>query len=155
MVAGAIEWVIIRDVANREIGAIGFLDGTAVVIAAFYDDRDGNKDGRVSWGEAIAAKLSPVSLKGSAVTEVAMAARLDPDVLARDSGFATEAMRMYLHFAAGLVADGIYAAYFSRGVRAVATPIAGRLASDTVRQFVIRKGMEKAVKSLYDGTVRP
>lgn len=149
------DWVVIRGNTNREIGAIGFVDGKAAIIAAFYDDNDGNQDGTVSWGEYLAAKFSPISLKNRAVTEVAMAARLDFDVLERDPSFPDVAEQMFLNFARGLLIDGVYAAYFSRAVSGIAKPIAGRLANDMVRQFVIRKGMEKAVKAAYNaGTGR-
>ncbi|HET9904624.1 MAG TPA: hypothetical protein VFQ27_13090 [Xanthobacteraceae bacterium] len=148
------DWVVIRGNTNREIGAIGFVDGKAAIIAAFYDDNDGNQDGTVSWGEYLAAKFSPISLQNRAVTEVAMAARLELEVLERDPSFAEVAAQMFLNFARGLLIDGVYAVYFSRAVSTIAKPIAGRLASDMVRQFVIRKGMEKAVKAAYNAGMR-
>lgn len=149
------DWIVIKGVGNREIGALGFINNRVAVVAAFYDDRDGNKDGKVSWGEWIAAKISPISIKGSAVVEVAMAARFDMEVLERDGSFNREAGKMFLNFATGLVADGVFAVYFSRGVAGIAKPIAGRLTSNIVKQFVIRKGMEKAVKELYNRAVKP
>lgn len=155
MPADRLEWIIITDIADREIGAIGFLGDRAAVVASFYDDRDGDMDGRVSWGEAIASTLSPISLKNKAVTTVAMAARYDMRVLERDASFAQEAARMYLHFAAGLVADGIYAAYFARGVSAAAGSVAGRITSSGIKRFALRKGMEAAVKRAYETAVRP
>jgi hypothetical protein len=150
-----IEWVLVPGIGGRMIGAIGFIDGRAAVVAAFYDDRDGNKDGEVSWGEWLASKLSPIGIEGMAVTEVAMAARFMPEVLMRDGGFAQEAAQMYVSFAAGLVADGIYAAYFSRGVGRVAGAAASAIGGGVVKEFVIRKGMEKAVKEIYDAAVKP
>lgn len=150
-----IEWIIIEGLGNKQIGAVGILDGKVAVVASFYEDYDGNQDGKVSWGEWIAAKLSPIGIENKAVVEVAMAARYDMRVLEKDESFHQEAARMFLQFAAGLVADGIYAAYFSRGVSAIAKPIAGRLTSNVVKQFVIRKGMEKAVKAVYDESMRP
>lgn len=153
--ADDIEWIVITGNGNREIGALGIIDGKVAIISSFYEDYDGNQDGKVSWGEWIAAKLSPIGIEGMAVTEVAMAARYDMRVLERDPSFSQEAAKIFLQFASGLVADGIYAVYFSRGVSAVAKPIAGRLTSNLVKQFVIRKGMEKAVKKLYDEGVKP
>lgn len=150
-----IDWVVIRGLGNREIGAIGFIGNEVAVITSFYEDYDGNQDGKVSWGEWIAAKISPIGIDGKAVTEVAMAARHDLDVLQRDPSFQQEAAKIFLKFASGLVADGLYAVYFSRGVSAIAKPIAGRLTSNIVKQFVIRKGMEKAVKKIYDTQVKP
>jgi hypothetical protein len=35
----------------------------------------------------------------------------------------------------------------------IANVVAGRLTSNTVKKFVIRKGMEKLVKSAYDSAV--
>ena len=61
---------------------------------------------------------------------------------------------MYLSFAADLIADGVYAAYLSNAVSKVAAPIAGRLVTGTVKQFVVRKGMEKAVMELYERSVK-
>jgi hypothetical protein len=145
-----IEWIVIEGLGNKQIGAIGFIGRQAVVVASFYEDFDGNQDGKVSWGEWIVGKASPLGIKGKAVVEVAMAARYDMRVLERDPSFQQEAAQMFLKFAQGLVADGLYAVYFSRGVGAIAKPIAGRITSDIVKQFVIRKGMEKTVKALYD-----
>jgi len=150
-----IEWIVIEGLGNKQIGAVGIIDGKVAVVASFYEDYDGNQDGKVSWGEWIVAKLSPLGIENKAVVEVAMAARHDLRVLEKDPSFQEEAARMFLQFAQGLVADGIYAAYFSRGVAAIAKPIAGRITSNIVKQFVIRKGMEKAVKALYDETMKP
>jgi hypothetical protein len=150
-----IEWIIIEGHGNKQIGAIGIIGRKVAIVASFYEDYDGNQDGEVSWGEWLAAKLSPIGIENKAVVEVAMAARYDMRVLEKDESFHQEAARMFLQFAAGLVADGIYAAYFSRGVAAIAKPIAGRLTSNMVKQFVIRKGMEKAVKAVYDKTMQP
>jgi hypothetical protein len=75
-------------------------------------------------------------------------------VLTRDPDFAQEAMKMYLNFARGLLADGFYAVYLSQSVGKIATPIAGRLVSGTVQQYVVRKGMEAAVKKLYERAVK-
>jgi hypothetical protein len=147
------DWIIVRDFRNREIGALGIIGNKVAVICAFYDDRDADKDGAVGWGEAFAATFSPIGVKNMAVTEVAMAARTDADVLMRDPSFANEAVQMWLKFASGLIVDGVYAVYFSRAVSGIATPIAGRLVDGTVKQFVVRKGMEAAVKQAYKKTM--
>jgi hypothetical protein len=149
----SIDWVVVPGIDGRPIGAIGFIDNKAAIVTAFFDDRDGNKDGEVSWGEWVVSKISPISIEGMAVTEVAMAARYMPDVVLRDAGFAQEAAQMYLSFAAGLVADGIYAAYFSRGVKAAAGAAASAIGGGAVREFVIRKGMETAVKQIYEAGI--
>ena len=153
--ADQIDWIIIKGFGDRNIGAIGFIGNKAAVVAAFYDDRDGNKDGKVSWGEAIAAKISPIKIKGRAVVEVAMAARLELDVVERDPSFPQEAIAAFQNFATGLIIDGIYASYLKFSVGQAAGAVAGRMVIGTAQQFMIRKGMEAAVKGLYDATVRP
>jgi hypothetical protein len=50
-----IDWVIITGATNKKIGALGFIGDKVAVVTAFYDDRDANQDGTVSWGEAIVA----------------------------------------------------------------------------------------------------
>ena len=134
---------------SAPIGAIGFLGDDAVCVVSFFDDRDGNKDGKVSVGERLASMLSPLSLKNSAVVEVAMNARFDMDVLSRDPSFNQMAMKMYLNFARGLIVDGIYATYFGRGVKIGAGQLAVTLTSDRIKQIVIRKGFEKAVETAF------
>ncbi len=52
------DWVIVTDNSGKKVGAIGFIGDTAVVIAAFYADLDGNKDGRVSIGERVVGWIS-------------------------------------------------------------------------------------------------
>ncbi|MCQ0989690.1 hypothetical protein [Jiella marina] len=155
MAKRTIDWIIVRDFKKREIGAIGFIGNKAAVIGSFYDYRDGNMDGQVSLGERIAAMISPFDLKRRAIVEVAMTARYDPNVLMRDTSFAQMAAHHYLSFAAGLINDGVYAVYFSRGVKSIAGAVAGRVAAGTIKQFLIRKGMEKAVREIYDEAMIP
>lgn len=143
------DWVLITKFGNNPIGAIGFVGDDAVAIAAFYDDRDGNQDGKVSLLERFAAKISFARLDGLSVTEVAMQARVDPDVLERDPSFAQVATQIYLNFARGLVLDGIYTAYFARGVSMTGKGIAQLVTSSTVKGFVVRKGFESVVKDAF------
>ncbi|MEC7761514.1 MAG: hypothetical protein VX874_06330 [Pseudomonadota bacterium] len=148
------EWVKVHDYKQREIGAIGFLNGKAVAVAAFYDDADGNMDGKVSWGEKLISTVFPL-LGGKAVVEVAMTARVDMEILQRDASFYQVANQLYLEFAAGLVAEGIYIVYFSRGVKAVGKGAATLITDSLVKQLVIRKGFEQAVKEVFDAAVKP
>lgn len=148
-----IDWVLIKKWGPEPIGAIGFLGNEAVSIIAFYDDRDGNKDGRVSTGEWIASKLSPISMEGSAVVEVAMQARIEMEVLRRDPGFPNMAANLFLNFARGLVLDGIYAAYFARGVKMAGGGLAKTVTSGMVKEFVVKKGFEKTVREAFDQAV--
>ena len=76
------KWLLIEQ-HRQKIGAIGFIGKKAAVIAAFYDDIDGDMDGEVSWSEWAAAKVFPMSLEGKAVTAVAQEARLNEDQFAQ------------------------------------------------------------------------
>lgn len=143
------DWVLITKFGSNPIGAIGFIGDDAVAIAAFYDDRDGNKDGKVSLLERFAAKISFAKLDGISLTEVAMQARVDPDVIERDPSFAQVATEIYLNFAKGLILDGIYTAYFARGVSMTGKGIAQLVTSSTVKGVVVRKGFESAVKDAF------
>jgi len=154
MAAGDIDWVVVKDDAQRPIGALGFIGKNVAVITAFHDDRDGNMDGRVSWGEAVVAFMSPIRLDGSAVTAVAMAARNDLDILERDSSFRQEGARMFVAFASGLIKDGLYTIYFSRAVSAAGASIAARTVDGLVKQFVVRKGFDAAVKNAYNRAMK-
>jgi hypothetical protein len=152
--ADNLDWVLVKGATDRTIGAIGFVGDTAAVAVAFFDDKDANQDGTISLGERIVAIISPIRITGKAVTEVVMAARGDPDIMLRDPSYRIEAAKLFLDFATGLVFDGLYAVYFSRGVRHLATGVAASAASGLVKQYVIRKGMEASVKALYNQAIR-
>ncbi len=149
----AIDWVVITGNTNKEAGAIGFIGNTASVVVSFYDDADGDMDGEVSWGEWVASKISPIGLGGIGVSRVAMAARFNSDVVLRDPEFMDLAINLFSKFAFGMVADGLYTVYLSRSVSSVAKGIAGRAATGLVKQFVIKKGMEAAVKKAYKASI--
>ena len=83
-----------------------------------------------------------------------MGARVNMDVLARDASFANEAARMYLKFANNLIVDGIYAAYFSRVVGMGASSLSKKLVGGTIKQFVVRKGMESVVGKALKSTLK-
>lgn len=147
-----IEWVPVTKFGNEPIGAVGFIGNDAVAVVSFFDDRDGNRDGKVSFGEWAVTKLW--SVEGMAVTEVAMQARVQPSVIARDSSFGTMAMRLFMSFARDQISQGIYAVYFSRGVKMVGGKIAKRVTSSMVKEFVVRKGFESAVKNAFMDAVK-
>jgi hypothetical protein len=148
-----IEWVLIKKWKPEPIGAIGFIGNQAVAIIAFYDDYDANQDGNVGWGEWAIGKMSPVSIDGRNVAEVAMQARVEPDVILRDGSFPQMANSIFLNFARGLIIDGIYAAYFKRGVSMAGGGIAKMVTSGMVKEFAIKKGFETAVKEAFNAGV--
>lgn len=146
-----IEWIGITKFGTNPIGAVGFIGDDIVSIIAFYDDNDGNMDGKVSIGERIAG-LWPT--KGRAVVEVAMQARADPNIVLRDSSIQRIATNLFMSFAKGLIADGIYKAYFAPGIQMLGGTVAGLITSSMVKQFVIRKGFEAAVKEVVMAGLR-
>ena len=144
---GGIDWYVVKlDGNNKPLGAIGFVDDKAAVITSFYDDRDANKDGAVSIPERVAFFVSPFRLKGINVVEVAMAARFDMEVNERDPEFYSMAVNLWINFAKGLVKDGMYAAWFGTSVNMGCGIVAKELATGLVKQWIIKKGMETAVK---------
>lgn len=145
----SIEWIAITKWGPDPIGAIGFIGNDAVAVVAFFDDKDGNKDGKVSFGESVASFLSPISVEGGNIVEVAMQARVEMDVIMRDASFQQVATQMFLKFASGLVMDGVYAAYFSRGVKMTGKGVAKLITNGMVKEFVVRKGFESAVKKAF------
>jgi hypothetical protein len=147
--ADTLDWVLIKKFGPEPIGAVGFLGDEVVAVIAFYDDLDGNRDGKVSWFEWGVGKISPVQLEGRNVTEVAMQARVEWDVISRDSGFPQVAAQMFTSFARGLIIDGIYAAYFARGIGMAGGGIAKTVTSGMVKEFVVKKGFEIAVKKAF------
>ncbi|MBR0681615.1 hypothetical protein GXW74_14050 [Roseomonas eburnea] len=149
-----IEWVLVPGPAGRAIGAVGFIDGEAAVVVAFYEDQDGNRDGTVDWGEWLLARVSPVHVDGKAVLEVAMTARYLPAVAERGPGFDRWVGEQFVSFAGGLVVDAAYAVYFSQAIQALTGGIAGAIGGGLVREYVIRRGLEAAVHRVYDATVR-
>lgn len=150
----SVDWVAVPGVDGKPIGAVGFVGNTAAVVVAFFEDLDGNRDGEVDWVEWVAGKISPIRLDGMAVTEVAMAARAMPAILTRDGSFDRWAKETFVGFAGGLVIDAAYAAWFSFGVRAIAGGIASAIGGGVVREYIVRKSMEAAVRRIYDVSVR-
>lgn len=148
-----IEWVAITGLGNKKIGAVGFSGGKAIATIAFYEDYDGDMDGDVSWGEWLAAKMSPIGLDGYALVQVMMAAKHNMDVLRRDATYAQEADRAFLSFANGLIKDGVYAAYFSIPVKMTGAGIAGQITQSAIKGFAIRKGFETAAKKAFQEAV--
>ncbi|MDO5622923.1 MAG: hypothetical protein Q4G24_15865 [Paracoccus sp. (in: a-proteobacteria)] len=147
--ANKFEWIIVQDYANRDIGMIGFIGGDAVAIAAFYDGRDGNRDGKVSIGERLAAAASFNSLKDRSLVEVAMSARHNPLVYERDPSFNSYAGNLFASFAAAMGMEAVWLSYFKPGVSALGRSVAQRVTDSMIKQLVIRKGFEKAARSAF------
>ncbi len=144
---GPIEWIAIKGFKPTPIGAIWFIGNKAVAIAAFYDDADANQDGKIEgFRERI---VSMIGLEGRNIAEIAMEARVNLEVVRRDANFAQEAPRIWLSFAKKLLIQGVYQAYFARGVSMVGSGVAKRITNGMVKQLVVRKGFETTVKNAF------
>ena len=141
------EWVeVYHSFTKKLIGAVGFLDNKIAVIVAFYEDKDWNHDGRLSAKERV---FSVFALKGKAIAEVASQAYADPDILERDPSLGELRGKFLTQFATGLIVDAVYISYLSLGVSKLAGVAAAGLAESPIAQFVVKKGMEAAVKDFY------
>lgn len=149
-----IEWKRVTSWGNKDIGAVGLLSGEVAIIVSYYEDADGNMDGHVSWGERLAAMLSPIRLGGSGIVRVAMQAASDPDIIESDPDFGRQANQLFMGFAKQAIADGIYAAYFSRAIGKLSGPLATGVAPGALQQFLIKKGMEAGVKKAFQETMQ-
>ena len=148
-----VDWVIIRE-AGKAIGALGLIDDTVSIVAPFFDDRDANQDGDVSVGERITFIMSPISVRGMAAAHVAMVGRLDERVYLRDPDFDRAAKAMWLNFSSGLVAQAAFVAWIGYSLQRATGALAPMITPNVAGQFVIRKGMEAAVKKAWNGTFR-
>jgi hypothetical protein len=162
-------WVIVRELEKRPekripIGAVGFIgvDGngrtadswTAVVVVAFHLDADADRDGKVSFGEWLATKASPIGVGGSAVAHVAMQAMLNERVLMLDNQFRQFAGRLLVEFAHDASLDALFRIYVLPALGPMLGSAASCLASGIVKEWVVRKGFEKAVKAAWDSAVK-
>lgn len=144
-----IEWIVVNNgVSNRPIGAVGFIDNRLAIIGTFYADRDADYDGKVGVGEYLGSML--FSQDGRALAEVAGEASVTPEILLKDADAIVELANktMMSHFVR-MTGDAAYNVYFKRGIGALAKPLAAKMVSGAFKQFLVRKGMEAAVKRAY------
>ena len=144
------DWVIVQDRTGRDIGAVGFIGNDAVAIASFFDSRDADKDGRVNMTERVVSAVSPFSLDGSAIAEVAMQGRHNPLITERDPSFFRMSANIFAGFAANMAADAVWSVYFKRGVRTAGAGAARVITDNMVKQVVIRKGFERAAREAFE-----
>ncbi|MBC7797326.1 MAG: hypothetical protein H7Z37_10675 [Pyrinomonadaceae bacterium] len=151
-----LSFIEIEEFPGSPIGQIGFLGNKAVIVVAYRDEYDVDKDGSVGMGEWIAGSIFDAAglLKNEQLTKVAMTARVNPKVLNIDSGFHQKANNIYLSFASGLMISGAYEVYLSQAVASAASLVGRRIIGNSLtRKYFIEKGAEKAVevalKALY------
>ena len=150
-----IEWKIIKDSFTKsEVGALCIVDGQAVAVASFIDDKDGNNNGEVTFGEKFGAFIWPISLKGRAAAYVATQAYADPSLLVAHPELYNLRGTLVARFGASMAMDAIYAVYFKRPVGAMGTGVAKKITADKVKAFAIRKGFEKTVKGAFEAATK-
>jgi hypothetical protein len=149
----ALEWKLVyKPRTYKPIGAVGFNGDDIVVIAAFYEDKDWDDDGKVSLLE----RFVPIfSGKGRAIAEVVTAAYSDPDIMIRDPSIRQWYGNAIVNFANGMIVEGIYKVYFSQAIGMAAGSVAGSITQNTVKSYLIKKGLETTVKQLYMKTTKP
>jgi len=149
-----LDWIAVQDAFDKkkDIGAVGFVGNDIVTIVSFYDAADANRDGEVSWGEWLVSKNPIISTDGINITEVCQAAKYDMRILQRDASIIDMANKQFMEFATGLVMDGVYAVYFSRGVKMAGGAVAKTITKSMVKQMIIRKGFEKVAKEAYQAS---
>jgi len=141
------DWKLVRHSRTRkEIGALGFIDNKIAIVATFYEDKDWDHDGKVSLKEKFG---SVFGLKGKAVAEVLTQAMSDPDLLIKDPSLRQMHGNAIVQFASGMIKEGMYIIFFKRAIGQSCGVLAGSLASSSAARFIIRKGMEQAVKKAY------
>jgi hypothetical protein len=145
-----VDWVVVWH-GSRKIGAVGFVGNEASVITAFYDDNDVDQNGKVTVLEWVKGWLPP-SRKGFALTQVAMEASRNEDIIGRDPTVRDWANKLFLNFSAHMVADAFCRVYLSPCVGGAVGPIAGRIAESMVVQYAIKKGAEAAVNKAVMST---
>lgn len=151
----SIEWKIVKDSFNNsEVGAICIVDGQAVAVASFIDDKDGDNNGTVTFGEKFGAFIWPISLKGRAAAYVATQAYADPSLLVAHPELYNLRGTLVARFGASMALDAVYAVYFKRPVGAIGTGIAKKITSDKIKAFAIRKGFEKVVKDAFGAAAK-
>jgi hypothetical protein len=152
-----IEWIVIFS-GPYKIGAVGFLGNTAAVVVSFYDDRDFDHSGKVSFGEKVGSflySLTPLPKPMGGMSQVMYLASFNPDIINRDLDFARDAQMNYWSEIESRVTSAYYALYIGNQVSEIAGAIAGRVASNVVAKYVIRKGLESAVKAAFGVEVAP
>ncbi|MEM8490349.1 MAG: hypothetical protein AAF756_05940 [Pseudomonadota bacterium] len=145
-------WKIVNDSWKKTpIGAIGFIGDEIAVVGTFYEDSDFNNDGKTDLKERF---LMPFSMRGRALANVLSHAYADPKIATIDSSLAAMRGRAVQAFAGGMLVEGVYLAYFKRGVGSVAGSAAKALVKGPFARFVVKKGMGSMVKSAYQKAAR-
>jgi len=147
------EWIPVKHGKSKKvIGAIGFVENKIAVVATFYADKDWNNDGRVSFLKENVGSFM-FSFRGRALLDVTKEARLDTNIYIKDpEGITKLHSKGLTQFGFGMINEGIYLSYFKMGVAKSCGAIAGKLVRGTAAKFLLRKGMEKAVKEAYDAS---
>lgn len=146
-----IEWCPVRILRTRQvIGAVGFIDDRLAVVSTFYPDRDWDHDGRVDLLERFGTMFT---MRGMALADVLTRAIEDPDIMLRDTSIRELHGRAVVQFASGMILEGLYCTYLRLSVRQASSILASSLVNGAAARFFVRKGMEQAVKQVYNTAI--
>lgn len=146
-----LQWFKIKEAYGSQIiGAAAFKENELVAVVSFFEDKDMDRDGKVG----IAERLNLFRMKGAGIAACFTGLKSDPALFMKDANAINQGWgSAFVGLGAGLVADGIYAAYFNRAVKGIAGVVASTFTTNPVKSFVIRKGMEKVVKDAYHSSL--
>lgn len=148
-----LKWYPIRHHrSGKVIGAAAFSGDSLIVVSSFYEDKDLDNSGKVELGEKVWTGFFRQSNR--ALLECFTALKSDPDLWMKDPNAINSGWgQTFTRFGAGLIADGVYMAYFNQSVGKLAGITAAGLSANPIKSFVIKKGMEQAVKKSYQGAM--
>lgn len=144
-------WYPIKEAyGSKIVGTAAFQGDDLIVVTSFYDDKDMNLDGEVSLLE----KLNPFGMGGKGLAMSFTGLKSNPDLWMKDPNAINSGWgRAFVKLGSGLIADGIYLVYFNQAVGKLSGVAASGITSNPIKNFVIKKGMEKLVKKAYEATM--
>jgi hypothetical protein len=147
------KWIEVIGNTNVPIGAVAVHGNSVPIVVAYFDDLDGNRDGRVSMGEKVAGFLAKGvglggALSGSGVLAVVMAARHEPDIVVDTDFISGVFSQTYSEWSRRTILDAAYGVYFKPLMGLAAGQIAGNLTGNAIKAFAIKKGMEAVAAAI-------
>ena len=147
------KWIQVVSNINMPIGAVAVHGNSIPIVVAYFDDLDGNRDGRVSMGENVAGFFAKGvglggALSGSSVLAVVMAARTEPEIAVYTDFRRGVFAETYREWSRRTILDAAYGAYFKPLVGVAAGRIASNLTDSAIKAFAIKKGMEAVAAAI-------
>ena len=140
-----IDWMPVKNNANKVIGAVGFIGDEAVIIASLFDDRDLDQDGKVSFGEKVKSLIPLIGSDGAALAEVGKYAAHDMDLMMRDTQIRAFGYKQFTAYANNLIREGIYITYFQRPISIGSGTLASHVTTGVIKQIAVKQTAKAAV----------